>query len=73
MVLGAGFLLVLGFLASGCGQCQVGPRCTGLTQAQVDRAINETNATPGIRRALCDVLSFSQTSSWGAGCVIEWR
>ncbi|MBN8215268.1 MAG: hypothetical protein J0L75_01440 [Spirochaetes bacterium] len=60
-------------LLSGCGQCQVGPRCVGLTQDQVDTAINYSNAAPWVRRAYCDRLSFSQTASWGAGCVVEWR
>ena len=66
------FLSCLLALLAAC-QCVAGSKCNGLTQDQVDRAINQSNTTVGVRKALCDVLSYSQTSTYGAGCVIEWR
>lgn len=58
---------------AGCGYCQVGSACSGLTQEQVDKSINQKASSESQKKADCVVLSYHQTLDFGSGCVIEWK
>lgn len=65
--------LLATLILAGCGYCQVGSACSGLTQEQVDKSINQKATSESQKKADCMVLSYHQTLDYGSGCVIEWK
>lgn len=66
-------LLTLSLGLLGCGQCTVGSACKGITQTEVDKAINNKDTSFAQKKADCTVLGYHQTVDYGSGCLIEWK